>query len=146
MTSGGIDKIKNLVTMLFQHKGKGAYAIKSFHRFAGLTNAWDGGMTINKGSRRFLMCKMSDEKKGDDEYWCEFYALLDDVDVLRGFYTHYNSMEVPGGLPTPAMTAFAGELQELSVDVPTLWVRDLVADARRNTSTHLLNGGRSARL
>lgn len=55
-------------------------------------------------------------------------------------------MEVPGGLPTPAMTAFAGELQELSVDVPTLWVRDLVADARRNTSTHLLNGGRSARL
>ena len=142
MTSGGIDKIKNLVTeptMHIQHKGKGAYAIKSFHRFAGLTNAWDGGMTINKGSRRFLMCKMSDEKKGDDGYWGEFYALLDDVDVLRGFYTHYKTMEVPRVLPAPAMTAFARELQKLSVDVPTLWVRDLVADAARNKSTYLLN-------
>ena len=37
------------------------------------------------------------------------------------------------------MTAFARELQKLSVDVPTLWVRDLVADAARNKSTYLLN-------
>jgi hypothetical protein len=142
MTSGGIDKIKNLVTeptMHIQHKGKGAYAIKSFHRFAGLTNAWDGGMTISKGSRRFLMCKMSNEKKGDDGYWGKFYALLDNVDVLRGFYTHYKTMEVSRVLPAPAMTAFARELQKLSVDVPTLWVKDLVADAARNKSTYLLN-------
>ena len=48
-------------------------------------------------------------------------------------------MEVPRVLPAPAMTAFAKELQKLSVDVPTLWVRDLVADAARNKSTYLLN-------
>jgi hypothetical protein len=37
------------------------------------------------------------------------------------------------------MTAFARELQKLSVDVPTLWVKDLVPDAARNKSTYLLN-------
>lgn len=30
-------------------QGQGGVRNKSFHRFAGLTNAWDGGMTISKG-------------------------------------------------------------------------------------------------
>jgi hypothetical protein len=140
MTGSGLDKIKNLITeptLSIQHKGKGAYRMKSFHRFAGLTNAWDGGMTINKGSRRFLMCKMSDEKKGVMEYWKEFYALLENIDVLRGFYNYYKTMEVSRTLPPPKMTEFALELQKLSVDVPTLWVKDLIADAKVNKSTYL---------
>jgi len=142
MTSSGIDKIKNLVTeptIQIQHKGKGAYDMKSFHRFAGLTNAWDGGMTISKGSRRFLMCKMSDEKKGVMEYWARFYKLLENIDVLRGFYNHYKTMEVTRTLPPPKMTEFALELSKLSIDVPTLWVKDLVADAARNKSSYIAN-------
>ena len=142
MTGSGIDKIKNLITeptIQIQHKGKGAYEMKSFHRFAGLTNAWDGGMTISKGSRRFLMCKMSDEMKGNMEYWARFYALLENLDVLRGFYNHYKTMEVTRILPPPKMTEFALELQKLSVDVPTLWVKDLVADAKLNKATYLVN-------
>jgi hypothetical protein len=142
MTGGGIDKIKNLITeptIQIQHKGKGAYEMTSFHRFAGLTNAWDGGMTISKGSRRFLMCKMSDEKKGDMEYWSRFYSLLENLDVLRSFYNHYKTMEVQRILPPPKMTEFALELQKLSVDVPTLWVKDMVADAKVNKSTYLTN-------
>ena len=140
MTGSGIDKIKNLITeptVQIQHKGKGAYEMKSFHRFAGLTNAWDGGMTISKGSRRFLMCKMSDEKKGVMEYWERFYALLENTDVLRGFYNYYKMMEVTKTLPPPKMTEFALELQKLSVDVPTLWVWDLVLDAKVNKSLYL---------
>lgn len=142
MTGSGIDKIKNLITeptIQIQHKGKGAYEMKSFHRFAGLTNAWDGGMTISKGSRRFLMCKMSDEMKGNMEYWSRFYSLLENLDVLRGFYNHYKTMEVTKILPPPKMTEFALELQKLSVDVPTIWVKDLVADAKRNRDTYLVN-------
>ncbi len=142
MTGNGIDKIKNLITeptIQIQHKGKGAYEMKSYHRFAGLTNAWDGGMTISKGSRRFLMCKMSDEKKGIMEYWSRFYALLENIDVLRGFYNYYNMMEVTRTLPPPKPTEFALELQKLSVDVPTLWVKDMVADAKLNKSTYLHN-------
>ena len=142
MTGSGIDKIKNLITeptIQIQHKGKGAYEMKSFHRFAGLTNAWDGGMTISKGSRRFLMCKMSDEMKGNMEYWSRFYSLLENLDVLRGFYNHYKTMEVTRILPPPKMTEFALELQKLSVDVPTLWVKDLVADAKVNRATYLVN-------
>lgn len=142
MTGSGLDKIKNLITeptISIQHKGKGVYRMKSFHRFAGLTNAWDGGMTINKGSRRFLMCKMSDEMKGNMEYWARFYSLLENLDVLRAFYNHYKTMEVTRTLPPPKMTEFALELQKLSIDVPTLWVKDLVADAKVNKPTYLAN-------
>jgi hypothetical protein len=140
MTNGGMDKIKGIIDgehIQIQHKGKGAYPMKSFHRFAGCTNAWDGGMTINKGSRRFLMCKMSDEKKGVMEYWTTFRALLENVDVLRGFYNYYKTMQVNSVLPAPMKTEFAKELEKLSVDVPTLWVKDLVADAKVNKTAHL---------
>jgi hypothetical protein len=142
MTNGGIDKIKDIIDspeITIQHKGRSGYKMKSFHRFAGCTNAWDGGMTISKGSRRFLMCRMSNEKKGDVEYWTHFRSLLEKIDVLRGFYTYYKTMKVERVLPTPVDTMFAKELQKLSVDVPTLWVKDLVADASINRSTYLIN-------
>ena len=142
MTGKDMEKIKNLITepeITIQHKGFNAFPMRSFHRFGGLTNTWDGGMTIKKGSRRFLMCKMSDEKKGNMDYWAKFYALLENVDVLRGFYNHYKAMSVPHKLPPPKMTEFALELQQLSIDVPTLWVRDLVADAKVNKSTYIIN-------
>lgn len=140
MTNGGIDKIKGIIDgehVQIQHKGKGAYPMRSFHRFAGCTNAWDGGMTINKGSRRFLMCKMSDEKKGVTEYWTKFRKLLENIDVLRGFYNYYKTMQVNSVLPAPMKTEFAKELEKLSVDVPTLWVKDLVADAKVNKTAYL---------
>lgn len=140
MTSGGVDKIKNLITeptIRIEHKGKGSYEMESFHRFAGLTNAWDGGMTINKGSRRFLMCKMSNEKKGVEDYWTKFYTYLENIDVLRGFYSYYKTMEVKQNLSRPKMTEFAMELSKLSVDVPTLWIKDMIADAKVNKSHYL---------
>jgi hypothetical protein len=34
-------------------------------------------------------------------------------------------------------TEFAKELEKLTVDVPTLWVKDLVADAKVNKTAHL---------
>lgn len=142
MTNGGIDKIKGLIDgaqIQIQHKGKGAYNMKSFHRFAGCTNAWDGGITISKTSRRFLMCRMSDEKNGNVEYWLQYRALLENIDVLRGFYNYYKTMKVSRVLPAPMKTEFAKELQKLSVDVPTLWVKDMVADATLNKSTYLHN-------
>ena len=142
MTNGGIDKIKGLIDgaqIQIQHKGKGAYNMKSFHRFAGCTNSWDGGITISKTSRRFLMCRMSDEKNGNLEYWLQYRALLENIDVLRGFYNYYKTMKVNRVLPAPMKTEFAKELAKLSVDVPTLWVKDLVADAKINKSTYIAN-------
>lgn len=142
MTGKDLEKIKNIITepeITIQHKGMDGFPMKSFHRFGGLTNAWDGGMTISKGSRRFLMCKMSDEKKGVMEYWNKFYMLLEDINVLRGFYNYYKTKQVERKLPPPKMTDFALELSKMSVDVPTLWVKDLVADAKLNKSTYLIN-------
>lgn len=140
MTTGGMDKIKNLITepmIRIEHKGKGSYEVKSFHRFGGLTNAWDGGMTVSKSSRRLLMCQMSNEKLGVDEYWAKFRELLGNLNVLRAFYNYYKKMEVKRQLPRPLLTAFALELSKLSVDIPTLWIKDMVADAKVNKSLYL---------
>jgi len=140
MTSGAIDLIKNLVTeptMHIQHKGKGSYQMNSYHRFGALTNAWDAGIPTKKGSRRWFICSMSNEKKGVVDYWKLFYALIEDINVLRAFYHYYKTMEVPRVLPAPKATEFAKELAELSVDVPTLWLKDMIDDAKRNQSNYL---------
>lgn len=142
VTNGVIDKLKNIVTeptLRIQHKGKGSYPMKSFHRLGGLTNVWDGGITITKGSRRLFMLSMSDEKKGDTAYWNRFYALLEDERVCLGFYDYYKNMKVDRKLPQPKTTEFAKELMTLSVDIPTLWLTDLIRDARVNKSTHTSN-------
>lgn len=141
MTGSGLDKIKNVVsepTIQIQHKGKGAYTMNSTHRFAALTNAWDGGLPVNKKSRRFLMCSMSNEKIGDMDYFNKFYKFLEDDQVLRALYEHFATKKnVPKKLPPPIQTEFQKEMSELTVDVPTLWLRDFIGDAKRNKSTLL---------
>jgi hypothetical protein len=138
VTNGVIDKLKNIVTeptIQVQHKGKGSYPMRSFHRLGGLTNVWDAGITISKGSRRFFVVSMSDEKKGNTAYWNRFYSLLEDERVIIGFYDYYKNMKVDRKLPQPKTTEFAKELQTLSIDVPTLWLTDLIRDARVNKSS-----------
>lgn len=141
MTGTGLDKIKHVVTeeqLQIQHKGKGAYTMNSFHRFAALTNAWDGGLPVNKKSRRFLMCCMSNEKIGDMDYFNKFYKLLQNDEVLRAFFEHFaTKKDVPKKLPPPIQTEFQKEMSELTVDIPTLWLRDFIGDAKRNKSTLL---------
>jgi hypothetical protein len=142
VTNGVIDKLKNVVTeptIDIQHKGKGTYTMKSFHRLGGLTNVWDAGIAISKGSRRFFVVSMSDEQKGNTAYWNRFYALLEDERVCVGFYDYYKNMKVDRKLPQPKTTEFAKELMTLSVDVPTLWLTDMVRDARVNKSTYTSN-------
>lgn len=143
MTGTGLDKIKNVVTeptIQLQHKGKGAYTMKSNHRFASLTNAWDGGMPVNKKARRFLMCEMSNEKIGNMDYFNKFYELLKNDNVLRAFYEHYATQkDVPPKLPPPIQTEFQKQMAELTVDVPTLWLRDFIGDAKINKKTFLQN-------
>jgi hypothetical protein len=142
VTNGVIDKLKNIVTeptIQVQHKGKGSYPMRSFHRLGGLTNVWDAGITLSKGSRRFFVVSMSDEKKGDTAYWNRFYALLENERVCLGFYDYYKNMKVDRKLPQPKTTEFAKELMTLSVDVPTLWLTDMIRDAHVNKSTHTSN-------
>lgn len=143
MTGSGLDKIKNVVTeptIQIQHKGKGAYTMYSNHRFASLTNAWDGGMPVNKKARRFLMCKMSNEKVGNMDYFNKFYELLKNDEILRAFYEYYAKLKnIPVKLPPPIQTEFQKEMAELTVDVPTLWLRDFIGDAKRNKKTFLQN-------
>lgn len=143
MTGTGLDKIKNVVTedtIQIQHKGKGAYTMKSNHRFASLTNAWDGGMPVNKKARRFLMCEMSNEKIGNMDYFNKFYELLKNDEMLRAFYEYYATLKnIPAKLPPPIQTEFQKQMAELTVDVPTLWLRDFIGDAKRNKSTLLQN-------
>ena len=48
-------------------------------------------------------------------------------------------MKVDRKLPQPKTTEFAKELMTLSVDVPTLWLTDMIRDARVNKSTYTSN-------
>lgn len=143
MTGTGLDKIKNVVTedtIQIQHKGKGAYTMKSNHRFASLTNAWDGGMPVNKKARRFLMCEMSNEKIGNMIYFNKYYELLQNDEVLRAFYEYYATLkDIPKKLPPPIQTDYQKQMAELTVDVPTLWLRDFIGDAKLNKKTLLQN-------
>lgn len=143
MTGSGLDKIKNVVTedtIQIQHKGKGAYTMFSNHRFASLTNAWDGGMPVNKKARRFLMCEMSNEKVGNMIYFNKFYELLKKDNVLRAFYEYYATLKnIPAKLPPPIQTDYQKQMAELTVDVPTLWLRDFIGDAKLNKKTLLQN-------
>jgi hypothetical protein len=82
---------------------------------------------------------MSDEKKGNTAYWNRFYSLLEDDRVILGFYDYYKNMKVDRKLPQPKTTEFAKELQTLSIDVPTLWLTDMIRDARANKSSHTSN-------
>ena len=48
-------------------------------------------------------------------------------------------MEVPRKLEKPKMTEFALDMAKLSIDVPTLWLKDMLTDAKVNKSSYLQN-------
>ena len=68
-------KIKNLITdpsITINKKGVGHYPVVSYHRFIGTTNNEDS-IPTEKGDRRNLVIRCSDEKKGDTAYFNQMY-------------------------------------------------------------------------
>lgn len=91
-----IGKIKNFITNKFiniQGKGTNASKAESRHRCFGLANANDP-IPFEKGERRFLVVRTSDEKVGQAEYFSRLYSYLKDKDFLRTFYDYLLEVDV----------------------------------------------------
>lgn len=126
-------RIKNLVTepnITINGKGQEPYNIASYHRFLITTNSEDN-INTETGDRRNLIMRCSDDKKGDAEYFKQFYAYLDDETVIRTCYDYFKDIkgaELFANLPIPE-TEFQNNLKEKNKPITEQWLEDFV---RRN--------------
>ena len=113
-------KIKGLITdptLNINNKGVGQYPVMSYHRFIATTNNEDS-IPTEKGDRRNLVIRCSDEKKGDTEYFKQMYEYLEDVNVIRTLYDHFNglpNMDKFHEIPLPK-TEFQEDMKDSKCD------------------------------
>lgn len=116
-------------TLLINHKGKGHITVNSYHRFISCSNNADSVMT-KKGDRRNLVISVSDEKKGDSEYFDEFYKYINDTDTLRTLYDYFMAMKDLENFdkePLP-ITEHQALLQESARTIPDMWLEEFTQD------------------
>jgi hypothetical protein len=130
MTTTAVEFIKNLITdpqININDKGHSAYMIESYHHFMMMTNKDDGGICTEKGDRRKLMIRISDELVGNLDYFDKFYAYLDDPVTMRIVYDYFKTMaDVPQILPPPPGSEYQDNLKELSESPYTRWLKEFV--------------------
>jgi energy-coupling factor transporter ATP-binding protein EcfA2 len=130
MTTSASEFIKNLITdpkININDKGHSAYMLESYHHFMMMTNKEDGGISTEKGDRRKLMIRISDELVGNKTYFDTFYAYLDDPVVMRNVYDYFKNMkDVPQMLPPPPGSEFQDNLKSLTENHYIRWLKDFV--------------------
>jgi len=127
MTGKSNEVIKNLITdttMNINNKGISAYTINSYHKYFFMTNKSDGGILTTKDDRRKFMVRTSDELIGNTEYFNDFYAKIEDIDILRTFYDYLKSEPIEEKLPHPPSTDYQETLKDLAVNPIDLWLND----------------------
>lgn len=121
--------IKGLITeprISISKKGVDTFEIPSFHRFMAPTNGEEPWYTSDD-DRRNAIIRCSDELIGNKEYFDRFYAMLDDVNVVKTFYEYLKA--IPGmdrfnHLPVPR-TEHHQNLIQLSVPPIERWLEAL---------------------
>ena len=130
ITTTAVEFIKNLITdpqININDKGHSAYMIESYHHFMMMTNKEDGGISTEKGDRRKLMIRISDELVGNKDYFDKFYAYLADPITMRVVYDYFKTMaDVPQMLPPPPGSEYQDNLKELSESPYTRWIKEFV--------------------
>lgn len=133
MTMTAVEFIKNLITdpkININDKGHSAYMIQSYHHFIMMTNKPDGGITTEKGDRRKLMIRISDELIGNMEYFDRFYAYLDDPITMREVYDYFKNMKnVPQKLPPPPSSEYQDNLKELTESPYIRWLKEFTTSS-----------------
>jgi hypothetical protein len=120
-------KIKTLITdprLTINNKGVNQFPIVSYHRFLVTTNN-EEPMNSKKDDRRNLICRSSDEKIGDVEYFTKLRELIEDQDVVKTCYEYFKSipdMDKFKSIPIPK-TEYQNNLKELSVSPIELWLK-----------------------
>ena len=86
------DKKKALITdptININIKGVSTFPLKSFHRFLLFTNNPDPLPNVSKQSRREFICRCSDSKIHDEEYFKIGFSYSDDIDVAKTIYDYF---------------------------------------------------------
>ena len=121
------DHLKSIITdesMIINDKGQKAYKIKSFHRLCGFTNNSEP-IPLPKDTRRFFVCRSSDEKIGDVEYFDKLSKMLEDDDVIKTCFEYFKNITDLNNfrcLKLP-QTEYAKELMEMKIDPVELWFK-----------------------
>jgi hypothetical protein len=121
--------IKTLITdptMNINLKGIDSYTIKSFHRFIITTNNQDP-IKVEKGDRRNVVIRSSDEKIGDTNYFNILRERLKQVNTMRTIYDALMALpdlENFGSIKRPE-TEHQAEMKEKSRDIFDSWIEYL---------------------
>lgn len=131
MTTSAVEFIKSLITentININDKGHSTYIIDSYHHYMMMTNKADGGITTEKGDRRKLMIRISDELVGNKPYFNKFYEYLKNTNTMRTVYDYFkNKEDVPEMLPPPPSTEYQDNLKLLSEDPILRWLKEFVS-------------------
>jgi hypothetical protein len=134
-------KVKNLLTdptMTINNKGVKQITINSIHRFISTTNNEDC-IPTEKGDRRLLICRCSDEKKGQKSYFDQLYGYMEDVSVLRGLFDYFKQiqgMDAFHKLPLP-VTEFHADMMDMNRSPVESWLEEFTQQNSTKTDVEL---------
>lgn len=129
-TTDATNYIKGLITddaMTINNKGVGQYDIKSYHRFIITTNN-EEPINTQKGDRRKLIIRCSDELINNKKYFTTINKYLNDIDVIKTCYEYFKSIK---GLDNfmnikIPITEYQEDLAELAIKPIEMWMQNHV--------------------
>ena len=123
----GDSKLKALVTdpdITINPKGQKPIRVKSHHHFIITTNK-ENPIPVEKGNRRFVVVKSSDELCKNTEYFKTIYTILENNDVVRTVYDYFKNYDISEFIHTEfPVSEYLEDLQELNKSAPELWLKD----------------------
>ena len=124
-------RIKALITdsqMVINKKGIDQFKITSYHHFI-ITSNKENPIKTQRGDRRKLIIRSSDELIGNTKYFVKIYALLDDENFVRTCYEFFKNYDLSNYIEkTIPETEYQNDLKELSITAPEQWLNDFVLE------------------
>lgn len=124
-------KIKDMITntiMNIESKGIKAYEKNSFIRLLFHTNT-EIPLKIEIGDRRFMVSQTSTKRKGDGQYWKEFYAWMNKPENIKAVYTYLMKVKITLDFENdrPKTDAYY-DIQESCLPSEIKWLNNLIID------------------
>ena len=139
----GDSQFKALITdpnITINPKGQKPIWVKSHHHFIITTNK-ENPIPIEKGNRRFVVVKSSDEKCKDADYFTLIHEILENIDVIRTAYDYFKNYDISEYDHTKfPVSEYLEDLMVLNTCAPELWLKDFTAGNITQSTIELLGG------
>ena len=139
----GESQFKALITdpnITINPKGQKPIWVKSHHHFIITTNK-ENPIPIEKGNRRFVVVKSSDEKCKDADYFTQIHEIMENIDVIRTAYDYFKNYDISDYDDTKfPVTEYLEDLMMLNTCAPELWLKDFTAENIEQNTIELLGG------